>query len=83
MNCNKCGHDVECHHDGAGNWALGCNQPIAMEMGCPCYLSYYDLTKNETSPIRDLITAAKAYPELRETAERAEGELCATNRELR
>lgn len=32
----RCGHDEKYHHDGTGVWAKGCNQPIAMEVGCPC-----------------------------------------------
>jgi hypothetical protein len=34
--CANCGHDEKYHHDGEGVWAKGCNQPIAMELGCPC-----------------------------------------------
>ena len=31
-----CGHAEKYHHDGTGVWAKGCNQPIALELRCPC-----------------------------------------------
>jgi len=34
--CPDCRHPMNCHHDGRGVWGKGCNQPLAMELQCPC-----------------------------------------------
>ena len=38
--CPDCRHPVNCHHDGTGVWGRGCNQPLAMELQCPCQNTY-------------------------------------------
>jgi len=38
--CPDCRHPVNCHHDGTGVWGKGCNQPLAMELQCPCQKTY-------------------------------------------
>lgn len=53
----ECGHPKSCHHDGEGVWGKGCNQPIAMELKCPCKRFFIPDTGN------DVVSAAKAWLE--------------------
>jgi hypothetical protein len=50
----SCGHDEKHHHDGTGTWAKGCNQPLAMEVECPC-------KSFSPSPPYDLEGAARVF----------------------
>jgi hypothetical protein len=52
--CKNCGHEEKHHHDGSGAWAKGCNQPLAMEVECPC-------KSFSPSPPYDLEGAAKKF----------------------